>query len=151
MQQIRVRNRFIRVQVKPALVGNVPGDRQGLQAPVLELDQVLLQRCNAKRIGDAEFLKLAIGIVCFCPVPAIAFEKQAGDAVLLKCSIVKIGQHGIGSRVLHGEIMVRARPGFRFSRMTALAGIPTDVNSFRQRLARTRICFVLGGFTAGAE
>ena len=52
-----MQDRLVRVEMKPALAAGflgsgVPGDAECLVTPTRELDQVLLQRADAKGVGD---------------------------------------------------------------------------------------------------
>ena len=65
MQRIVVPDRFVRIEMKPALAAlvlgsGVPGERQRLQATVRKLHQILLQRIEAERVLDLEGRELAV-------------------------------------------------------------------------------------------
>src|SRR5262245_18476288 len=56
---------LLRIEMEPALAARltrtrVPGDRQRLQAAARQLDQILLQRPDAKRVLDLEVGELAV-------------------------------------------------------------------------------------------
>ena len=60
MQDVVVANLLIRIEVEPALAATVlrpavPGDRECLQTPIRELDQILLQWIEAERVFELEW------------------------------------------------------------------------------------------------
>ena len=74
-------DRFVGIEVEPALPAlvlrpAVPGDRQRLQAPVGEGDQILLQRRDAERVFDLEFGELAVRPVGLDEELAVAAKKR---------------------------------------------------------------------------
>jgi hypothetical protein len=57
MQPVACRDLLVRVQVEPSLTAflgraRVPGDREGLKTPTIELDQVLLERIDSEDVRD---------------------------------------------------------------------------------------------------
>ena len=49
-------------------------------------------------------------------------KKPRSDTVVGKGCVVKVSQHGIGARQLHGEIVVGTLPQIKFLGVAALAG-----------------------------
>ena len=77
------------IEMIPALAAlgrrpRVPGDSQSLEAAVRQGDQILLQRRDAKRIGDFEIRQLAVRAVGEDPEFSVLFEKDAFHSVFLK-------------------------------------------------------------------
>ena len=71
---------FIRIQMKPALPTlirgpGIPGNTECLNTSVRKLDQVLLQRLYAERVGNLEISEFAIRPVGLNEILAVTFEK----------------------------------------------------------------------------
>ena len=73
---------LVRVLAEPALPAlllrpRVPGDRERLQAPARQFDQVLLQRIDAEGVLDLEVGELAVGSVGANEELAVAPEEAS--------------------------------------------------------------------------
>ena len=56
VQHVGMRYFLVGIKVIPTLIDYIPGDRQRLQSPIAEADQVLLKWRHAEGVGDAKFL-----------------------------------------------------------------------------------------------
>ena len=70
VEDVVVTDLLVRIKMEPALTARflrsaVPGDRQGLQSAIGELDQILLEWIDAKRVLDLESGELSVGAVRF--------------------------------------------------------------------------------------
>ena len=122
VQWILVRNEFLRIDVVPALAAlsaapGIPGDRQHLHVTIGHLDQVLLQRRNAKRVFDREHLEFTICIVSSNQEVAATFEKSGGHVEILKLDTGKISQDALGRDLLHRQRVMRILPKLELRRV----------------------------------
>ncbi len=108
-----------RVQMKPLVLSRVPRHPQHLQTPdlvslqivaAIKLDHVLLQRIDAEDVLHFEILQPAIGPFGVDKVLAVASEHPRSDAVVLQFRVLEIAQHGVGRRLVHGQVVVRTLP-----------------------------------------
>jgi hypothetical protein len=81
MQDVIMADLLIGVEVEPALAAfvlgaAVPGDGQGLQPAIRELDQVLLQRIDAEGVFHFKRGELAIRSVGLDQEPAVLAKKS---------------------------------------------------------------------------
>ena len=131
MQKIVVAYLFVRIEMEPALSAlllwpAVPGDRERLQPPVREFDQILLQRIEAERVLDLERRELSVRPVGLDKKFAVLAEEARAHAVIIDMRIVEIAEHGRVGRVIHRVLVLRRAPVLRFSPMTAGAGLAAD-------------------------
>ena len=106
---------LVRIEMEPALTARflrsaVPGDRQGLQPAIGELDQILLKRVQAKRVFDLENGKLAVRAVSF-DQELLALAKEARThAVVVEGCTGEIAQHRRLGCVIHRVLVLRTVP-----------------------------------------
>ena len=113
VQDVVVTDLLVGIEVEPALAARflrpaVPGDRQRLQAAVRKLDQVLLERIEAKRVLDLERGELAVGSVGFDQKLAVLAKEARAHAVVVEGHIGEIAEHRLLGRVIHGMLVLRA-------------------------------------------
>jgi hypothetical protein len=138
VQDVAVRDRLVGVEMEPALATllarpRVPGDAEGLHTAAREADQVLLQRVDAERVGDLVVPKRAVRTVRAHEEPPVAPEEPGGDPGVREGRVLEVGEHAGVVGDLHGEVVVRASPGLRLSRMALRTGRRSGV---RRELAR---------------
>ncbi len=126
------------VEVEPALSAlrlraRVPGDGQRLLAAARKLDQVLLQRAHAERVGDLVVGELPVRAVGVDEVPAVAAEEGRRDPGVGELGIGEIAEHGSLVGRLHGEVVVRSQPRGLLRRVAAGAGAAADVAGLGNR------------------
>ncbi len=122
---------LVRVQVKPALaalgcLARIPGDRQGLNLPAGQFDQVLLQGLEAVGVLDLELRKLAVGAVGAHEVLAVAPGESGGDSGVAELRVVEVAADRFGVCVLHRPRMLRSLPRRVLGAMTVGAGLAAD-------------------------
>jgi hypothetical protein len=132
VQRVAVADVLPRVEVEPALTAallgsRVPGDTQGLQAPVRKLDQILLQRRDAEGVLDRKFGEPPIGSVCAHEELAVTAEERGGHAHVGESGVVEVAQHGALAGLGHRGGVLRALPGVELPRMTLPALGAADV------------------------
>ena len=66
----------IGIEMKPALISCIPGDRQGLESTVRHLDQVLLKGIYAQGVSDLKILKGSVRAVGIYEKTPISFKKN---------------------------------------------------------------------------
>src|SRR4051812_16080901 len=86
MQRVTSNKFAIRVERVPALASlffraGIPSYSDCLHAPARKLDQVLLERCDAKGVADLKIGQSSIGPIRVDPELAISFEERAYDPV----------------------------------------------------------------------
>ena len=131
VQRVRVRDRLVRVEVKPALPAvrrgpAVPRERQCLEPPARKLDEVLLQRLDAKDVSDREVPEVAVLVIGHDEIIPVLQGERAFDAEVPKPRPGEIPTDGVGSRHLHGQRVMRVLPGGVFGLVTAAAGRGAD-------------------------
>ena len=131
VQDIVVPDLLVGIEVKPALAAfvlrpAVPGERQGLQAPVGEFDQILLQRIDAEGVFHLENGELAVGAVGLDQKFPVLAEEAGTHAVIIEARVVEIAEYGLVGGVLHCRLVLRAAPQFRFGLVAACAGLAAD-------------------------
>ena len=117
---------LVRVLPEPALAAGflgprIPGQRERLQAPARQLDQVLLQRLDAEGVLDLEVGELAVGAVGADEELAVAREEVRCNALVGELRVAEVAAHGLRGRVLHGARVLRRGPCGVLLRMTGLA------------------------------
>lgn len=98
------------VKVKPAVLLHIPGHAEGLQAPLANLDQVLLQRGNAKGVGHLEVSRLAVAAGGIDPILGASAKKECGFAFAGKACVIEVCRHRLRVGLLHRQLMVGALP-----------------------------------------
>ena len=131
VQDVVVTDLLVRIEVEPALAAlclrsAVPGHRQGLQAAVGKLDQVLLQRIDAEGVFDLESGKLAIGSVGFDQKFAVVAKEARAHTVVVEGRAGKIAEHGRLGRMIHRMPVLRATPQLGLLLVAAGAGRAAD-------------------------
>ncbi len=174
VQQIVMRNEFVRIQVVPALptIGatpGIPGDRQRLYMAIRHLNQVLLQRRNAKGEFDRELLEFTVCIVSADQVISIACEKCTHHIEILELDAGEIAQNGVRRRLLHSKLVMRSLPQLELRRVALAAsfrsgkskrhwqrrGLRRRIAGYRQRKQKHRVrksdndCALLAPTTKG--
>ena len=131
VQHVVVPDAFVRIEMKPALAAfvlrpRVPGDRQRLQAPVGEFDQILLQRIDAEGVLRLERRQLAVRPVRLDHELAVLPEEPRLHAEMLEPRIVEIAEHGRLGRVGHGVAVLGFAPELRLARVATGAAFAAD-------------------------
>ena len=131
MQLVAMIDPFSRIEVEPALPAcgaraRIPADRQGLQATTRQLNQILLQGLDAKRVLDLEIGKLAVGPVGAHEESIVAAKKTRGHSGIREARISKIAEHRRIRGVLHGAGVLRGLPRGMLGCMTTRAGGTAD-------------------------
>jgi hypothetical protein len=80
MQLVGRADALLRVEMEPALLVDIPCDRQSLEAAVGQLDQVLLQRVDAEGIAHFIVVQLAVRPVGADEELPIALAERRSDA-----------------------------------------------------------------------
>ena len=98
MQRIVVPDRFVGIEMKPALAAlvlgsGVPGERQRLQAAVRKLHQILLQRIETERVLDLEGRELAVRTVGLDQEFSVLAEEPRMHAVIVEARVGEIAEH----------------------------------------------------------
>ena len=101
---------LVRIEVEPALLLCVPGNRQRLQAAAGDRDQVLLQGVDAERVGDLEVGQFAVRPVGVDEVLAVAAEEARGRALVLERGAAEVAAHRLGGGRGHRHEVVRLPP-----------------------------------------
>lgn len=122
----------IRHKLIPALTAllcwpAIPGDCQCLIATVGKANKILLQRFNAKGVGDFKRLVIAIRTLSADIIFAVLAGKAGGQALMTKAGIVKVSEHRIYTGFAHCPVMVGALPLLIFRGMAAPAGVAADI------------------------
>jgi hypothetical protein len=95
VQRIAEVDPFVGVEVEPALAAGgggarVPAEAQRLQPPVGHLDEVLLQRVDAERVGDAIVVHRAVGTVGADDEGAVLAQERRRHAVVPELAAVEL-------------------------------------------------------------
>src|SRR3954451_14698666 len=95
MQDVVVSDLLIGVEVEPALAAfvlgaAVPSDGERLQPAIRELDQILLQRIDAKGVFHLKRGELAIRSVRLDQEPAVLAKEAGWHAVVVEVRIIEI-------------------------------------------------------------
>ena len=119
------------VEMEPALAARrrrpgVPADQQRLQAPVADVEEVLLQRLGTESVGDPKIPRRAIGALGADVESLVAPREFRPLAEVIEGLGSEIAQHILRRRLLHGEIVVGALPTRSLLRMAGGTGSPTD-------------------------
>ncbi|MGR9099208.1 MAG: hypothetical protein ACU826_01445 [Gammaproteobacteria bacterium] len=114
----------------------VPSDGKGLQAPTVQLDQILLQRENAEGVFDFEFARFSVRSVGTHHKSAVPAEKPRDPTVLTDFGIVEIAEHRFFGRLLHGEIVMRTLPKPVMFGVATDAGFASDETGRRSSAVR---------------
>lgn len=128
---VRWRDRLLAIDQEPALPAlgsgpRIPGEGQGLDAPVREGHEILLQRLPAEAVVDREGGEPAVGAGQLDPVSLALPEEPHRHAGLLDRSAGEIATHGRGPGMVHGMGVMRAGPVDRLSGMATGAGRRAD-------------------------
>ena len=121
VQAVLVIHRIAVVQMKPALLGHIPGSAVGLQAAVVQLQEVLLQRLNTESVSHRMIGGLAFGIRSIDPETTVTAEEAAGFSIAGQGLLVEVAQHRIVVGRLHGQLVVRVQPVGMLLGVAALA------------------------------
>jgi hypothetical protein len=127
MQRIAGFELLVGVEMEPALPAlilgpRVPGDAERLHPAVGKGDQVLLQRVDAEGVADLEVVELAVRPVGGDEEPAVASEETRGHLAMGDAGVIKVAEDGLGGRLLHRQVMVRAAPRRHLALVAATAG-----------------------------
>ena len=87
---------FVGIKVIPLLLFHVPTGRQGLQATIGELHEVLLQGLPTKGVLDLENLHFPFLVFGFHEVFVVLLEKPGGDPIPFKGGSVEVRPHRTG-------------------------------------------------------
>src|SRR5207342_2091421 len=95
VQHVVVLDLLVRIEMKPALAAPVlrsavPGERQGLEAPIGKLDQILLQWLDAERVLDLKRRQPAVGPIGLDEKLSILAEEAGSHAVMVDNRIAEI-------------------------------------------------------------
>src|SRR6202022_1921714 len=101
----------------------VPGERQGLEAPVGKLDEILLQRIDPEGVFHFERGELAVGTISLDQKFSVPAEEARMHAVIIEARIAEIAQHRFVGRVIHGLLMLRPTPKLCLRLMAAGAAL----------------------------
>ncbi len=98
MQNIVMPDVFVGIEMEPALAAFVlgsaiPRDRQCLQPPIGEFDQVLLKRVHAKSVFHLISCKLSVGPICLDEKFPVLAEEPGLNIEILKARVFKIAEH----------------------------------------------------------
>jgi hypothetical protein len=102
--------RAVRVEMVPALLPRIPGNRQALQPPAGKRNQVLLQGKPAEGMGDFEFSHLASRPRGGHHEPAFLLIKPGGHTEVMKLGIGEISQNRFIRCHGHGQLVMGALP-----------------------------------------
>ena len=127
------RRLLVRVEVEPALLVHVPGDRQRLQPAAVGLDQDLLQRIDAERVPDLEVRHPAVGPVGVDEVLAVAAKEARRHALVREARVVEVAAHRLRRRRRHRHEVVRLAPRLAGLAVAADAELVVDVGRARRR------------------
>src|SRR5262245_34066217 len=132
VQLVAVPDVFARVEMEPALPARalrpgVPGNRERLDAPSWQLNQILLQRIDTERVLDLEVGQLAVRSVGAHPVAAVPLKKSRDHVVVPELRIVEPCPHAAGICRLHRLTMLGPTPRLESVLMTARATLGADV------------------------
>src|SRR5262249_27110652 len=135
MQNVVVADILVRIEMEPALSAFVfrsvvPGNRQCLQPPVGELDQVLLKRVHAERVFHLIKCELAVRSVGLDQKIRVLAKKPRSDVEILKARAVKIAEHGLVRCMSHCAFMLGRVPKLAFGLMTARANLASRKSRF---------------------
>ena len=109
---------------EPPFALRIPGDRESLQAPVFQRDEILLERFVAESIGDGPGLHGSVGSLRMDEEAVLFPEEARFDAAVTKHGVVEIAEYGFREGFFHGPVMIRAFPrerGFRMAPGTDFA------------------------------
>src|SRR5271168_1991598 len=113
-----------RIKTEPALTSErrrttVPRNPERLEAAAAHLDEVLLQRINAKRVFDFVVMKNAVRAVGAHHELRGALKEGRVDPVVAETRVVEVTQNGGICGRLHRQLMMRTAPQGSFGRVTA--------------------------------
>ena len=104
----------------------IPGHAEGLQPTFADLDQVLLQRCDAEGVGDLEVGILAVNAGGVDP-EFVALARETGGFVFrFEGDVIEVAQHRLGIGLLHRQLVMRALPVLDLLAVAALALLLID-------------------------
>ena len=101
---------IVRVKMKPPAAVGVPGDRQTLQPPPADVDQILLERLDTKRVLDLEVGHRAAGAVGIYNELAAGAEKPRSNAKVGKSRVVEVADDRPFRGHPHRQVVMRALP-----------------------------------------
>ena len=114
------------IEMKPAAFLCIPGHAQGLQAPVADFEQILLQRRDAKGVGHLEVGRLAIAARRVDPELIAALIEPRGFTFGTERGVVEIRRDRLRRGGLHRQLVVRALPVLGLGLVAALALLLVD-------------------------
>lgn len=112
---------LLRVKVEPAPLVRIPGCAVGLQAPVRQFQQVLLQRLETEGIGHLEVGALTIRALGINPELIVRLAKLRRLCIVLQGGRAEIAEHRVRHGRLHRQLVMRAAPGLHRISVAALA------------------------------
>ena len=132
MQRVAVVDLLVRIKMKPALpalflLARVPCDRQRLITAAGKLDEILLQRIDAKGVLHLIVGELAVGSVGAHDVFPVALGELRFDAAMGELRVVEIAANRRWIRNLHCELMMRSCPRLELGLVARLARDRADV------------------------
>ncbi len=142
-ERIPGRHVGLRIQVEPALaaaraLARVPGERQRLDAPVVQLHQVLLQRRVPQRVSDLERLGLALLVLGRHEERRTAARKARLAPEVAEGDVAEVAEDAARVGPLHGVTVMGRRPGRLLGGMARRTGLRTDEMRGRRHGATRR-------------
>ena len=116
VKRARGAQRFVGVEVEPALTALRPGPRvpcqaEGLEPTPGERDEVLLEGIDAEGVGDLELAELAVRPVGADEELPVAAEERRGDTPVADPSLVEVAEDRLIGRGLDRAGVVRGAVG----------------------------------------
>ena len=110
VEPVRRIDAFVFCEREPPFALRIPGDRERLQAPVFQRDEILLERFVAEGIGDGIALHGSVGSLRMDEEAAVFPEKARFDAAVTKHGVVEIAEYGFREGLFHSPVVIRAFP-----------------------------------------
>ena len=106
---------LVGLQVEPTLTAlffqaRIPHDGKRLQAPGLNLDEILLQRFNAEGVDHRKASALPIGAQRFDRKRISVTNEPRRLLVVLHLRAAEVAKHGLRRRLLHRKVVMRPDP-----------------------------------------
>jgi len=138
--------RVLRVEVVPALLFNIPGDGQALQAPPRERDQVLLKRGVPECVFDFKIFHFTVRPLCVNEELFVLAKETGPDAFVFKNRIIEITQDGFVVSYIHSQVMVGILPVLIFLFVTIDAFVAAYKGHERSRNRLLGLTFDISPF-----
>ena len=110
MERIVRSDTLVRIEVEPILVSAIPAHGQALEPASWKLDQILLQGIDAEDIVDSEVGQLTVRTFGIDIELIFLLEEAGCHSKMGKRGVGEVSQHGLGSCLLHRQVMMRALP-----------------------------------------